>query len=180
MILSKPHATVGHIADKNLALRLSTEYCAWLYYTPAHQYELSMLSDLSAPGAHLNGKNTCYLPPTVDDPRYAPADLMYIFAIHNHPFAGEISEDDVHLAVEMANAHKWFVKTKDTEVHFSVIAFFSKSTDGEKPSCDGFYQYAPATDDLWLWTNADGKWGRRKVGTVVWTGDKFNIEREGH
>jgi hypothetical protein len=113
----------------------------------------------------------------VDDPRYAPTDIMYIFAIHNHPFAGDLSDDDIRLAVDLANAHEWLVKTKDATIHFSVIAFFSRSTDGGTPSCDGFYQYAPGTGDLLLWTNAEGQWGRRRLGTVVWTGDKFNIKR---
>jgi hypothetical protein len=179
LILSRPNAAVGHIADKNLALRISTQYCAWLYYTPDHKYELSMLSDSSAPGDHLSGRTTCYLPPLVDDPRYAPASIRYIFALHNHPFAGELSEDDIYLAVEMANTHAWFVRTRDTGVHFSTIAFFSRSSDGEKPSCDGFYQYAPGTDELLLWTTASGKWGRKKIGTVVWTGGKFTINRAG-
>ena len=33
LILSKPNASVGHIQDLELALRVSTEYCAWLYPT---------------------------------------------------------------------------------------------------------------------------------------------------
>ena len=32
LILSKPNASVGYIKDPELALRISTEYCAWLYY----------------------------------------------------------------------------------------------------------------------------------------------------
>ena len=39
MILSKPNATMGHLQDTapDLAFRVSTEYCAWLYYTPDHK-----------------------------------------------------------------------------------------------------------------------------------------------
>lgn len=175
LILSRPNATVTHIADKSLALRLSKEYCAWLYYTPDNTYELSMLSDLSAPGSQLQGKSTCYLPPFVDDPRYPPTSIQYIFSLHNHPFAGELSEDDIYLAVEMATTHDWFVKTRDTGVHFSTIAFFSRSMDGDAPSCDGFYQYVPGTDELLLWTHLGGRWARKKIGTVVWTDGRFSI-----
>ncbi len=53
LILSKPNASVVHLLgrDRQLASRLSTEYCAWLYCTPENKYELNMLTDLGAPGA---------------------------------------------------------------------------------------------------------------------------------
>ncbi|HSP80918.1 MAG TPA: hypothetical protein VLQ93_20490, partial [Myxococcaceae bacterium] len=68
LILSKPNATVGHLQERDpkLALRVATEYCAWLYYTPEHKYELSMLTDVPAPGSALQGEATCLLPPNVD------------------------------------------------------------------------------------------------------------------
>jgi hypothetical protein len=88
LILSKPNATVGHLQDLDpgLATRVATEYCAWLYYTPEHQYEMSMLTDRPKPDDLAVGKKTCLLPKFVSDPRYEPGDLKYIFALHNHPF----------------------------------------------------------------------------------------------
>src|SRR4051794_3824690 len=70
VILSKPHAIVGHIKDPKLALRLSAEYCAWLYYTPDDKYEMSMLTDQSSPGDVLARRRSCRLPDDVDDRRY--------------------------------------------------------------------------------------------------------------
>ncbi|PTL84565.1 hypothetical protein [Vitiosangium sp. GDMCC 1.1324] len=107
LILSKPNATVGHLQERDpeLAVRVATEYCAWLYYTPEHKYELSMLTDVPAPGSALQGEATCLLPPNVDDPRYAPSSIKYIILLHNHPFSSEISKPDVNFAIAMANAH---------------------------------------------------------------------------
>jgi hypothetical protein len=179
LILSLPNASVGHLQDPQLALRASAEYCAWLYYTPAGTYELSMLSDLSEPGDHLHGKASCLLPWLVDDPRYAPDKLKYVFYVHNHPLAGELSDRDIFLASEMANLHGLVVETKQGKVPVALIAFFSHSEEGEQPTCDGAYQYIPATAELLQWSRQGRAWSRERIGTVVWTRPtKFHINRE--
>lgn len=181
LILSKPNASVVHLQEKDpqLARRVSTEYCAWLYYTPEDRYELSMLTDLKDPGDHLNGRASCRLPPNVDDPRYPPSSLKYIFILHNHPFASELSERDIFLAAAMANAHELVVETQGRKVPLAVIAFFSASRDSEHPTCDGFYQYIPATRELFIWSSTGGSWTSKRIGTVSWISPtKFNITRE--
>ncbi|MBN1207763.1 MAG: hypothetical protein JXB05_23060 [Myxococcaceae bacterium] len=94
VILSKPNATAGRPGGQDFQLRwrISSEYCAWLYYTPDHKYEMSMLTDQARP--NLGDRKTCNLPPFVDDPRYPPASLKYIFALHNHPFEDRLSDYD--------------------------------------------------------------------------------------
>ena len=63
LILSKPNATAGRAGSQDFQIRwrVSSEYCAWLYYTPEHQYEMTMLTDQAAP--NLGDKKTCFLPP---------------------------------------------------------------------------------------------------------------------
>jgi len=180
-ILSKPNATVVHLqkADPALATRVATEYCAWLYYTPARKYELSMLTDQEEPGSALNGAASCLLPPRVDDPRYPPDKIKYIFILHNHPFAGELSENDIRLAAAMANAHELVVETRERKVPIAVIAFFSNSETGRNPSCGGFYQYIPATRELLKWNQSGSTWKGKNIGKVIWSSaTTFRIERE--
>ncbi|HYO58830.1 hypothetical protein [Archangium sp.] len=181
LILSKPNASVVHLQERDpeLALRVSTEYCAWLYYTPEHKYELSMLTDVPLPGSALHGAASCLLPPNVDDPRYPPSSIKYIFLLHNHPFAGELSEVDINFTVAMANAHELVVEAGSRTISLSVVAFFSNSKDSQNPTCDGFYQYAPATRELLQWINTKGDWQKNKVGTVHWVSQtRFKIIRE--
>jgi hypothetical protein len=129
LILSKPNAIVGHLKDANpqLARRVAVEYCAWLYYTPEHQYEMSMLTDRSGPGDLVTGTRTCFLPTFVSDARYAPGALKYVFALHNHPFGSPLSSTDRLLIEELAGIHDWEIQTRDGEVRLAVIAFFSLS-----------------------------------------------------
>ncbi|MFY0563167.1 hypothetical protein ACN28E_04935 [Archangium lansingense] len=181
LILSKPHATVVHLQERDpeLALRVSTEYCAWLYYTPEHKYELSMLTDVPAPGSALKGEATCLLPPNIDDPRYAPSSIKYIILLHNHPFASEISKPDVYFAIAMANAHALTVEAGGRTIPLSVVAFFSNSKDSQNSTCDGFYQYIPATSELQKWTNTSGDWKGKRIGMVNWINDtEFTITKE--
>ncbi|WP_224244267.1 hypothetical protein [Hyalangium gracile] len=181
LILSKPNATVVHLVeqDRQLASRVSTEYCAWLYLTPEDKYELSMLTDMPAAGSTLRGETSCALPVNVNDPRYPPESIKYIFCVHNHPFSGELSEKDIFFAAAMANAHELVVTTKEKKVPLAVIAFFSNSRDPENPTCDGFYQYIPATRELLRWTHSQGLWEGKRYGTVHWRGPaRFIIQRE--
>ncbi|HYO64819.1 MAG TPA: hypothetical protein VEU33_01945 [Archangium sp.] len=171
LILSKPNATVGHLQDLNpeLARRTATEYCAWLYYTPEHQYEMSMLTDLSRPDDVVAGRKSCVLPTFVSDPRYEQAELKYIFALHNHPFGSIISELDMHFIEEMASTHEWLIKTKNNgEILLSIIAFFSRSKDPTLPNCDGFYQYIPAVRSMVLWTQTHGRWKQEVIAPAIW------------
>ena len=181
LILAKPNATVGHLkdADRRLAFRVSTEYCAWLYYTPDDRYEMSMLTDQSAPDDLLTGRRSCILPAFVDDSRYAPSELKYIFALHNHPFGGLPSPSDLRFTDEMAQLHAWAIETKNSKVLLSIIAFFSNSTDPERPTCDGFYQYVPATRDMLKWTHTQGVWEREELGLVTWLdGKNYRLDKK--
>jgi hypothetical protein len=168
LILSKPNATVRHIQDPELALRVSSEYCAWVYYTPDHKYELSMLTDQSDPGDVLTGRTSCKLPDFVDDRRYPLGSLKYIFALHNHPFGGPLSLFDMRKIIELAKTHEWVVSTPRGKVPIAIVAFFSNSTDPRNPSCDGYYQYTPETRTLEQWAQTQDGWRPKKLGTVTW------------
>lgn len=171
LILSKPNATVGYLQDLNpeLAKRVASEYCAWLYYTPEHTYEMSMLADSSTPDDITTSKKTCRLPTFVDDSRYASDALKHIFALHNHPFGSIISQEDAQFIEEVASIHEWSIKTKNNgEILLSIIAFFSKSKDPAAPTCDGFYQYTPATRSLVMWTQKQGKWKLEVIDPDTW------------
>jgi hypothetical protein len=179
VILSKPNATVRHIQDPELALRVSAEYCAWVYYTPDDKYEMSMLTDQSDPGDALMGRTSCKLPPLVDDKRYPSSTLKYILTLHNHPFGTRLSLQDMRNIIGYANYHEWSVDTREGEVPISMIAFYSNSTDPSSPTCDGFYQYTPKTNELHQWARAQGHWLSRKIGTVVWLDEAhYRIETE--
>jgi hypothetical protein len=135
LILSKPNATVGHLLnlDPKLAARAATEYCAWLYYTPEHKYEMSMLTDLSKPDDLVTNKRTCMLPTFVSDPRYERGELKYIFALHNHPFGRPLSTIDYRFIEELARHHDWEVETTAGKLRLAVIAFFSNSRTPRRP-----------------------------------------------
>ncbi|WP_063934809.1 hypothetical protein [Archangium violaceum] len=175
LILSKPNATVGYLQDVNpeLAKRVATEYCAWLYYTPEHRYEMSMLTDLSKLDDLVTHKKSCLLPTFVNDLRYERGELKYIFALHNHPFGSVISDPDMAFIEEMASIHEWVIKTKNNgELLLSIIAFFSMSQDPALATCDGFYQYVPATRSMVLWTQTQGRWKQEVLEPAVWQKQK--------
>ena len=79
LILSKPNAVVGHLQDMNpeLAHRTATEYCAWLYYTPEHKYEMSMLTDQSRMDDAVTGRKSCVLPAFVEDSKRLDPSLHF-------------------------------------------------------------------------------------------------------
>ncbi|WP_224240256.1 hypothetical protein [Hyalangium gracile] len=172
IILSKPHATAGRLGAQNFELRwrLSNEYCGWVYYTPDHQYELSMLTDQAVPDPANRWKN-CKLPPFVSDPRYPADSLQYILAIHNHPFEDILSERDIRFIVEMGKLHGFESKTQATTTRLAIIAFFSRSDALESPPCDGFFEYIPFTGALAKWTRAGEKWRKEQLGSVKWIND---------
>ncbi|MBN9685303.1 hypothetical protein JYJ93_22925 [Corallococcus sp. NCSPR001] len=179
LILGKPQATAGRPTGQNFQLRwrLSREYCAWLYYTPDRKYEMSML----AAGAMHDDpqKRTCDLPSSVDDARYAPNSLGYVFVLHNHPYDNVLSDRDIRFIVDMAIEHGVSVKTHAGEIPLSIVAFFSLSDGLEHPPCDGFFQYIPATGELLRWLRGDDGWGRQIIGRVEWLdGERYRIQRE--
>jgi len=181
LILSKPNASVGHLqgGDRQLALRVSTEYCAWLYYTPEHKYELSMLTDTPVPGSSFRGETRCLLPPDVDDARYPPSSIKYIFILHNHPFATGISSGDIRFAAAMTNAHALLADVGNRKIPLSVIAFFANTEREASSRCGGFYQYIPATRELLKWVHAQGDWNGVRLGRVEWTSDtRFDVIEE--
>jgi hypothetical protein len=105
VILSKPRAAAGRPTDENFRLRwmISQEYCAWLYYTPDHKYEMSLL--VAGMIQDDPRKRTCRLPSVVIDDRYPPESLGYVFVLHNHPYENILSDFDIHFIVEMATEH---------------------------------------------------------------------------
>ncbi|ATB41698.1 hypothetical protein CYFUS_007168 [Cystobacter fuscus] len=177
-ILSKPNATAGRVQSQDFQLRwrVSREYCAWLYYTPDHKYEMSMLTDQSRLDG-LDRKKSCVLPSHVDDQRYPPGSLKYVFALHNHPYAARLSDEDIRAIVAKGRTHGFEAETRDGKVRLAVIAFFSTSSDSEHPTCDGFFQYIPLTSQLLKWTQAEGQWRCQQTGTLRWLNETdFRIE----
>lgn len=176
LILGKPHALAGQPRDPNFALRwrLSTEYCAWIYHTPDNQYELSMLAMSTLQGDPTLRR--CDLPPRVEDPRYPRDSLGYVFVLHNHPYPDPISPDDIRYIVSVGRLHGFEVRTPQRKIPLSIVAFYSESLE-QPPRCDGFYQYAPLEGHILQWTHeGQGRWSRREIATVNWTGpDAFDI-----
>ncbi|MCY1075560.1 hypothetical protein [Archangium lansingense] len=170
LILSKPNANAGRVGEQDFPLRwrISSEYCAWLYYTPERKYEMSMLTDQHNLD-DLEGKRSCLLPSYVKDPRYPPESLKYIFALHNHPHGSTISRDDIRLIVAKGAKHGFGSSTKDGVLQLSIVAFFSnKATE---PSCDGFHQYIPAAHQIRKWSKTAGQWHCEQTGIVDWHTD---------
>ena len=178
LILREPHALAGQPGDPNFRLRwqLSTEYCAWLYYTPDDKYEMSLL--VTNPVQDSSQMRRCDLPPWVDDRRYQSDALGYVFMLHNHPYASELSEHDFRSIVRMAQAHGgWTVKTKAREIPIGIVAFYSRSM-AEPAECDGFFQYFPITGEVMKWSVQNGIWDHKQVASVTWVGpDQYRIER---
>lgn len=179
LILQEPHALAGRPADSSFKLRwqLSTEYCAWLYYTPDDKYEMSLLVTNSVQDDPRMRR--CDLPPWVDDQRYSQDALGYVFMLHNHPYASELSDHDFRSIVGMAQVHgAWTVKTKMREIPVGIVAFFSRSMS-EPAECDGFFQYFPITGEVMRWVVQDGVWEHKQIASVTWMGpDQYRIERK--
>ncbi|HSP80505.1 MAG TPA: hypothetical protein VLQ93_18375, partial [Myxococcaceae bacterium] len=179
-ILSMPNATSGHAGalDDQLRWRISTEYCGWLYYTPDHKYEMSMLTDQSRPDVP-NQRKSCELPSRVDDQRYPPGSLKYIFALHNHPFGSTLSDEDIHYIVEVGRRHGFEVETRAGKVWIAVVAFYSDTNQPGSPTCDGFFQYIPLASQIRKWSNTGHSWSCEQIGTVRWRDQStFRIEKK--
>jgi hypothetical protein len=176
-ILSKPHATAGRKDHPQFEVRwrVSSEYCAWMYYTPDDKYLISKLTDQAFADPALRSKQ-CILPPSVEDQRFQPGSIKYIFALHNHLYDDRISDPDINYTVSRALEHGFEAETKHGKIKLSIVAFFSN--DFEKPTCDGFYQYIPATHQILKWTHAQGDWNCWQTHSVAWQDDytRFSIE----
>ncbi|TQF15248.1 hypothetical protein FJV41_14660 [Myxococcus llanfairpwllgwyngyllgogerychwyrndrobwllllantysiliogogogochensis] len=169
-ILTKPHASAGRADNQEASTfwRVSSEYCAWVYYTPDDQYMVSKLTDQSAVDP-LHRLKTCLLPSTVEDSRYPPNSIKYIYALHNHPFGSSLSRGDIRFIVEQGSAHGFEARTKDGVVRLSIVAFFAN--DLSKPACDGFHQYVPVTGHIMKWTRERNRWSCEQTAHVSWNED---------
>ena len=176
-ILSKPHATAGRADHPHFEMRwrVSSEYCAWMYYTPDDKYVVSKLTDQTHVDPALRSKQ-CVLPRSVEDPRFPPGSVKYIFALHNHLYDDRVSTLDIEWIVNRALEHGFEAETKHGKIKLSMVAFFSN--DFEKPTCDGFYQYIPATHQILKWTHEQGRWECRQTHLVAWSDDFVPFVKE--
>lgn len=164
--MRKPNATAGRPDQQDWATRwrFSSEYCAWIYYTPDHKYVVSKLTDQSRVDPTQRTK-TCVLPSEVEDPRFPPDSIKYIYALHNHPMGSTVSEFDIRFIISEALRHGFKSETKDGTHHLSLVAFFARGT--VEPTCEGFHQYIPAWNLLLTWTRQTGRWECKQTGLVV-------------
>jgi hypothetical protein len=155
-ILKKPNATAGRADHQDFwtRWRVSTEYCAWIYYTPDEKYEVSRLTDQSEIDPADRSRN-CVLPSLVEDRRYPPGSIKYVCALHNHLFDDVLSDKDIRYIVSEGQTHGFIVATAQGVRALSVVAFFSD--DVEEPRCAGFHQYVPASGKLFKFKNLGGK-----------------------
>lgn len=174
LILGQRNATAGRSDDTSFPVRwrISNEYCAWLYYTPTHQYELSYLVESTEP-LRANGEKGCRAPAFVENPRYPPRSLQYLYFLHNHPATPtNISEEDITAVAKIARIHGGSVQTEQGAVPVSIVAFISNAHPPEPFSCDGFYEYSHGSTEVLKWTpDAQGQWHKTPVGTVHWTSE---------
>jgi hypothetical protein len=148
----------------------STEYCAWIYYTPAGLYETSLIATPEAQNSS-SGNRFCNLPRRVIDARYAddPKDpdkrIKYVFAIHSHPSPRIFTKEDIIYLIE---TEQYLQETlhDNGEIKLGMAAFFSRE-DRDEPACDGFFLFSASSRKVQMWTlNSDGKWQSRDVATV--------------
>ena len=176
-ILEKPHASAGRQPPSTalreeqdefkLRWRVSTEYCAWMYYTPDGKYVVSKLTDQTKPQP-TDATKRCFLPSTVDDPRFPAGTIKYVFVLHNHPDDTPISKDDVIYIVSQGLKHGFTVQTKDGDLRLSIIAFFSNNH--VEPTCDGLYVYSPEAGRILKYTRNQGLWHCEQTHIVEWNG----------
>ncbi|WP_434386875.1 hypothetical protein [Melittangium boletus] len=137
-----------------------------------------MLTD-QALSDDLGRRKSCVLPSIVDDPRYKEGSLKYVFALHNHPYAATLSDNDIADIVAKGLKHGFEVEAKGAKVRLAVIAFFSESSDPRQPRCDGFFQYIPLTSQILKWSNTSDGWKCQQTGSVKWlNGTEFRVDRK--
>jgi hypothetical protein len=174
LILSQPNATAGRTDDMNFDVRwrASEEYCAWLYYTPADKYEMSMLVESSEPIRNSH-ERICRAPAFVNDKRYPQSSLKHLYFLHNHPaFPTNLSELDIAALARIAQIHGGFVETKEGRIPVSIIAFISTSYPPQPASCDGFYEYSHGSTEVFKWLpDEHGQWRKSLAGTITWSSE---------
>jgi hypothetical protein len=175
-MLSLPNAVADRPESFNYRLYwdTSTEYCAWIYYTPTGLYELSWI------GTNESQKDprrrSCDLPPYVSDPRYPDDQIRYVFAIHSHPVPTELSKGDLRYIIEAGRKHGLVFNNKDGQINLGIIAFFTKG-NRNNIRCDGFFQYFPFTGELLKWTpNEQAGWKAEKQGTAQYKWNNGGLE----
>jgi hypothetical protein len=182
--MSMPNASAGR--EDSMGFRehwqVSTEYCAWLYYTPDKKYEMSMLvegSQLIPPDdQHERG---CSLPAFVEDHRYPKNSLKYVYFLHNHPAVPtNISRKDLSALSQIKRIHGKHAETKDGQVPIGIVAFFSTSNTPSPTTCDGFFEYTLGSTQVLKWTSdGNGHWRSEMAGTVTWLSEtEFDFEPE--
>jgi len=169
-IFSKPRASAGRQrhTESGTFWRVSSEYCAWVYYTPDGKYRVSKLTDQSTVDP-LHRSKTCLLPSEVEDSNYPAGGINYVYALHNHPSGTDLSRDDIGFIVAEGALHGFEFQTREGTVRLSIVAFFAH--DAANPTCDGFHQYVPVTGQLMRWTAERGRWSCRQTGRVMWNGN---------
>lgn len=145
----------------------ATEYCAWIYQTPAGDYELSWIATNEAQDRSEYRK--CDIPPRVLDARYdtdpdLPPDrqITYVFLIHSHPVASILTRYDIGYIVKLGRTIQESFHSLN-QFSLGIIAFFTQGTS-DKPSCDGFFQYTLSLSEIQGSTNRIQKWTRSDVG----------------
>lgn len=175
LILGQRNATAGRTDDTSFPVRwrVSNEYCGWLYYTPDKKYELSYLVESTEP-LRANGEKGCRAPAFVDDPRYPPQSLKYLYFLHNHPATPtNLSEEDIAAVAKIARIHGGSVQTEEGSLPVSIVAFISNSHPPQSFSCDGFYEYSHGSTEVLKWTPDErGQWQKTQVGTVSWINER--------
>ncbi len=173
LILAQRGGNAGHRDDMSFRTRwqVSTEYCAWLYYTPDRKYEMSRLVESTRPippdDQHERG---CTLPAFVDDSRFPPHSLKHLYILHNHPgVPTHLSGRDLRAVVNAARIHGEALETRDGRIPISIVAFFSNHYDPAPKTCDGFFEYSMGSTDVVKWTpDSRGQWSGQRAGTVRW------------
>ena len=180
-LLSLPHA-VGQRLDETdpaheLSWHQSTEYCAWVYYTPDDNYEMSWV--ITPDVQDEIAARHCSLPPRVHDSRYPDDSIRYVYAIHTHPFPekGRLSEGDILYILRQGERHGRAFVNREGIIKLANIAFFRKpGLDGQH--CSSFYQYTPMTGELQEWTlGEDSTWKVDDYGRVTsWRNERGELK----
>lgn len=175
-LLSLPNAVADRPSSFNYRLYwdVSTEYCAWIYYTPAKAYEMSWIGFSETQSD--SGRRSCDLPPYVSDARYPDENIRYVLAIHSHPVPNALSKGDISYIIAAGRKHGLAFNNEDGQIKLSVIAFFTQG-GRDHISCDGFFQYTPLTGELLKWTKtSQGEWQSETEGTVQYRWNNGHLD----
>jgi hypothetical protein len=159
----------------------ATEYCAWIYYTPKGEYEISLIATPEIQSEA--DQRFCSLPRRVIDPRfveepdYPDKRINYALAIHSHPSPRIFTQEDIIYIVEM---ERYLQETlhDNGQLRLGIAAFFSRE-DRDEPACDGFFLYSTPARTIQMWTaNENGGWQSRDVAKVDYRRNPKNHKLE--